>query len=287
MKRLLLLLVAASAITGQACKKPAETAAGSAPTVAAAAPPPAALPAPPTGPAGGPPAPPPGVPVRHPPPSRCRRRFPTCWPSVNGEAIERWEFENAVKRMESRAGGPVPPDRRDEVLRNVLDQLVAYHLLAQESRRRKIEVTQAEIDARMAQIRQSFPSEEAFTQGVAAQGLTVDQVKQQTRTGIEVAKVIEAEVGSEDCRHRRRRRDVLQDQYRALQAGRQRAREPYPDRGAGAGSARGESRGQSQGGGMLKQLKAGADFATWRKQSRRIRGAPRTAATSDFSRRVR
>src|SRR2546422_6316909 len=51
---------------------------------------------------------------------------------VNGEAIERWEFDNAVKRIEARAGAPVPPDKRDEVLRSVLDQLIAYHLLAQE-----------------------------------------------------------------------------------------------------------------------------------------------------------
>ena len=59
---------------------------------------------------------------------------------VNGETIERWEFDNAVKRIEARAGGPVPPDKRDEVLRGVLDQLVAYHLLAQESRARKMAV---------------------------------------------------------------------------------------------------------------------------------------------------
>ena len=35
------------------------------------------------------------------------------------------EFERAVKNLESQAGGPVPPDRRDAVYRQVLDQLVA------------------------------------------------------------------------------------------------------------------------------------------------------------------
>ena len=122
--------------------------------------------------------------------------IPNVLARVNGEAVERWEFENAVKRMEARAGGPVPPEKRDEVLRGVLDQLVAYHLLAQESRARKLDVTDAEVDSRLGQIRQSFPNEAAFTQGIAAQGLTVDQVKLQTRTSLQVAKIIDSEIGS-------------------------------------------------------------------------------------------
>jgi peptidyl-prolyl cis-trans isomerase C len=115
---------------------------------------------------------------------------------VNGEAIERWEFDNAVKRIEQRAGGPVPPEKRDEVLRGLLDQLVAYHLLAQESRARKIAVADTDIDARLADIKKSFPSEDAFKQGIAAQGLTPEHLRAQARTSLEVAKVIDAEVTS-------------------------------------------------------------------------------------------
>jgi peptidyl-prolyl cis-trans isomerase C len=115
---------------------------------------------------------------------------------VNGEAIERWEFDNAVKRIEARAGGPVPADKRDEVLRGVLDQLIAYHLLAQESRARKMDVADSDVEAQIGQIRGSFPTDQAFQQGMAAQGLTIDQVRQQTRNGMLVQKVIEAEVAS-------------------------------------------------------------------------------------------
>jgi len=115
---------------------------------------------------------------------------------VNGEAIERWEFDNAVKRIEARAGAPLPPEQRDEVLRNLLDQLIAYHLLAQESRARKIDVDDATVEAQLGQIRGSFPTDQAFQQGMAAQGLTLDQVRQQTRTNLLVQKVIEAEVAS-------------------------------------------------------------------------------------------
>jgi peptidyl-prolyl cis-trans isomerase C len=115
---------------------------------------------------------------------------------VNGEAIERWEFDNAVKRIEAQAGRPVPPDKRDEVLRNVLDQLIAFHLLAQESRARKMDVDDAAVEAQLGQIRGSFPTDQAFQQGIAAQGLTLDQVRQQTRTNLLVQKVIETEVAS-------------------------------------------------------------------------------------------
>jgi peptidyl-prolyl cis-trans isomerase C len=139
---------------------------------------------------------PPGVPGAPAIPKPMPPQIPEVLARVNGEKIERWEFDNAVKRVEARAGGPVPPDKRDEVLRGVLDQLVAYHLLAQESRARKLAVPDADVDARLAEIRKGFPTEEAFKQGIAAQGLTLEQLKSQAKTSLEVAKVIETEVNA-------------------------------------------------------------------------------------------
>jgi peptidyl-prolyl cis-trans isomerase C len=115
---------------------------------------------------------------------------------VNGEAIKKWEFDDAVRRIEARAGSPVPTEKRDEVLRGVLDQLVAYHLIAQESRSRKMGPTDADVDARIAQIKGSFPSEDAFQKGIQAQGLTVDEFRAQARLSLEVAKFLETEVAS-------------------------------------------------------------------------------------------
>jgi peptidyl-prolyl cis-trans isomerase C len=178
MKRnLALLLVAPLALWSVSCKK-------------ADAPPPKLAPATTAAPAGAPPGVPGAPPALKPMPAQ----IPDVLARVNGEKIERWEFDNAVKRMEARAGGPVPPDKRDEVLRGVLDQLVAYHLLAQESRARKLQIADSDVEARIVEIRKGFPTEEAFRQGIAAQGLTVDQLKEQAKTSLEVAKVIDAEV---------------------------------------------------------------------------------------------
>ncbi|PYQ72205.1 MAG: hypothetical protein DMG04_18300 [Acidobacteria bacterium] len=123
-------------------------------------------------------------------------QIPAVLARVNGEVIEKWEFDSAVKRIEARAGAPLPADKRDEVLRGVLDRLVAFHLLEQESRNRKIEVTDAEVDARIGDIRRSFPNEQAFAESMSAQGLTVDHVRQQSRAQLQVSKIIDAEIAS-------------------------------------------------------------------------------------------
>ena len=180
---LLSLLAAASIVCVTGCKK----AATPAPSTAVA---PVGTPAPGAAqPAAGQAAPgqPPAI---KPMPAQ----IPDVLARVNGEAIERWEFDNALKRMEARAGAPVPPEKRDEVLRGLLDQLVAFHLLAQESRSRKLPVPDSDVDARVGEIRKSFPDEQAFTQTMAAQGLSVDQVRTQARTSLEVSKVVDAEV---------------------------------------------------------------------------------------------
>jgi peptidyl-prolyl cis-trans isomerase C len=177
-----ILLLAPLALWSVSCKK-ADAPKPAAPPAAAAA---AAVPA----------NAPPGVPGAPPAIKPMPPQIPDVLARVNGEKIERWEFDNAVKRMEARAGGPVPPDKRDEVLRGVLDQLVAYHLLAQESRARKLPVPDTDVDARLAEIRKGFATEEAFKQGIAAQGLTLEQLKAQAKTSIEVAKVIDVEVNT-------------------------------------------------------------------------------------------
>jgi peptidyl-prolyl cis-trans isomerase C len=115
---------------------------------------------------------------------------------VNGENINKVEFEKALKNIEGRAGSPVPPDQRDRVYRGVLDQLIAYRLLTQETRSRKIEVPDADVDARIAQIQQQFPSEEVFKKTLAEQNMTVEQLREDARSDMRVAKMLEAEVST-------------------------------------------------------------------------------------------
>ena len=183
--RVLVALLIAAALTSVACKKPSPAgSAAPAPTGAAQSVPAAPVP-------GSNAAAPATV-----PPKPMPAQMPDVLARVNGEPVERWEFDNAVKRLEARAGGSIPAERRDEILRGVLDQLVAYHLLAQEARARKFTAADQDVDTRVAEIRKNFPDEGAFTQAIAAQGLTVDHLRAQTRTNLEVQKVIDAEVSA-------------------------------------------------------------------------------------------
>ena len=120
--------------------------------------------------------------------------LPAVLARINGEPVERWEMENGLKRLESRAGATVPAERRDEVLRGVLDQLIDFHVLAMESRARKLPVSDADVKTRLADIRKEFATEEVFKQGLALQGLTVEQLERQTRMTLEVTKLVDTAV---------------------------------------------------------------------------------------------
>lgn len=115
---------------------------------------------------------------------------------VDGESITRDELENAVRASERRAGSPVPPEQRDEVFRGVLEQLIGYRVLGLEAQQRAIAVPDDDLNTRLAELRQRFPTEEAFTQAVTAQGLTPDTLRSAIRSDLQVARMIAAEVDS-------------------------------------------------------------------------------------------
>ena len=115
---------------------------------------------------------------------------------VNGEAIAKTEFESAIKNVEGRAGGPVPAEQRDRVYRGVLDQLISYRLLMQETKSRKIDVPDTEVDARIAQIRQQFPSEDEFKKQLAQRSMTIEALREDAKSDMRVAKMLEAEVNA-------------------------------------------------------------------------------------------
>jgi len=118
-------------------------------------------------------------------------QLPDVLARVNGEAVNKTEFDRAVSALEARNGGPVPAPQRDRVLRQVLDQIVDYKLLIQEGRARKIEATDAEVDARMKEIQAQFPTEDAFKQMLTARKTTLEQVRSDIRQDITVEKLIE------------------------------------------------------------------------------------------------
>ncbi len=121
-------------------------------------------------------------------------QLPDVLARVNGTAINRPEFDRALKALEAQAGGPVPPDRRDAIYRQVLDQLVAFKLLSQEAQTRKIAVADTEVDGKVGEIRKQFPNEEAFTAALAQRQMTPDGLKNDIRQQLLAMKLVETDV---------------------------------------------------------------------------------------------
>ena len=123
-------------------------------------------------------------------------QLPDVLARVNGETITKADFEKAIKNIEARAGSPVPADQRDRVYRGILDQLIGYKLLEQETKTKKVVVPDADIDARLNQIRQQFPNEDAFKQALQQQNVTVEQLKSDARNDMAVEKLIGDAIGA-------------------------------------------------------------------------------------------
>ena len=161
------LILAAVAV---ACQKPASTPATSAAPAATAAKP-ATLPA---------------------------RPIPAVLPEViadcNGDKIPKAEFAGAVRSVEQRAGGPIPTEKRAEVYRGVLDDLVAYRLLKQEVKQRPLTVTDADVDARIAAFKQQMGTEANFKAALQAQQITEAKLREDARTDLLVSKLLDQEV---------------------------------------------------------------------------------------------
>jgi peptidyl-prolyl cis-trans isomerase C len=178
-RRLCALLLVAAALPGcQKAAQPGSTSASSAAPAAASSRAPAPV---------GPAAPPV---VRPPVPAV----LPDTCATVNGVKIGKTELESAIRSIEARNHAPVPVEKRDEVYRGVLDDLVSYTLLKQEAVQRHVVVADAEVEARLAELRKQFGNNVAFEKALTDQKMTVEKLRDNARTDLLVNKLLEQEV---------------------------------------------------------------------------------------------
>src|SRR5204863_1997140 len=103
------------------------------------------------------------------PPKPVPAQLPEVVARVNGDAITKAEFELALKNVEARAGQPIPAERRAEVVRGLLDDLVSLRLLKQEVQKQQLTVPDAELDGAMKQLRGQFPDQARFEAALKSQ----------------------------------------------------------------------------------------------------------------------
>lgn len=115
---------------------------------------------------------------------------------VNGEPITGNDVERGITELEARAGQPVPPGQRNQVVRDVLNQLIGYRLLLQETQERRTSVPEADVDARVAALRAQYPSEEAFAETLQLQEMTLEMLRTDARRSLQVDALLESEIGT-------------------------------------------------------------------------------------------
>jgi peptidyl-prolyl cis-trans isomerase C len=192
--------------------------------------------------------------------------LPAVMARVNGETISKTDFERAVEALEGRAGGPVPPDQRNQIFRDVLDQLVGYKLLSQEAAARKVTVTDTEVNTQIAQIQGQFPSEDVFKQMLTERKITLEQVRTDTRRDMIVAKMLEAEVEAKAAVKPEQVSDFYAKNPEQFTQG-ERVRASHilisaPRDGDAAAKAQARTRAEQ----VLQDVKAGKDFAALAKE---------------------
>jgi peptidyl-prolyl cis-trans isomerase C len=129
------------------------------------------------------------------PPKPMPAELPDVLARVNGQSVTKADFERLLKNLEANRG-PVPPDQRDRVLRGLLEQLITYNVLKQEAFTRKVTFPEAELDAKVEQMRKPFATDADFEKALTARNTTAAQLKNDARVDIQINKMMEAEVAT-------------------------------------------------------------------------------------------
>lgn len=191
--------------------------------------------------------------------------LPDVLAKVNGEAVTRKELEDYVRNLEGQAGGPIPADQRDRIYRGVLDQLVGYKLLLQEAKARKVVVADADVDARIAEVKKQFPSEDLFMQTLIDRKMTLEQIKADARRDLSIARLIEAEISQRVALKPGQAEDFYKNNPDRFTEP-ERVRASHILIAAENADAAAKAQAKTKAGQILKDLKAGKDFAALARQ---------------------
>jgi peptidyl-prolyl cis-trans isomerase C len=129
------------------------------------------------------------------PPKPMPAELPDVLARVNGEDIKKSDFDMLIRNIEL-SQGPIPAEKRDEVLRAALNQLVEYTLLQQEAKNRQLTVSDAEVNERIKAMQGQFPTEEAFTKALDARNMSIDRLRDDARVDMVISRMVEAEAAS-------------------------------------------------------------------------------------------
>lgn len=121
--------------------------------------------------------------------------FPAIVAAVNQSSISREELVSRVESIRAQMnlpGGALPLS----IYRSVLDELINIELLYQAAQQAGLAASDAEVDADLEDLKSRFPNPQAFEQELAAESMTVDQLKAILRKDLSVQKFVEQKLAS-------------------------------------------------------------------------------------------
>jgi foldase protein PrsA len=104
--------------------------------------------------------------------------------TVNGEKITQTELYNQMVKSEGAS---------------VLDRMITAKLVAQEAKKNNVTVTDADINAELAKVKESVGGEEQYKQALAANNLTEEQLKESIKIQLQATKILGKDIKVEDA----------------------------------------------------------------------------------------
>jgi peptidyl-prolyl cis-trans isomerase SurA len=118
--------------------------------------------------------------------------------TVNGHAIMRAELEKAYQNQLGDAQPQEKPseEQADSFRLQLLSQLISQEIIDQRAAKMNLTATPEEVDAKLAEMKAPFPTEEQFQQRVAERHTTVDEIKRDIRRSLTQTKLLNKEINS-------------------------------------------------------------------------------------------
>jgi len=116
--------------------------------------------------------------------------------AVNGEVITQEDLDKELSMSQQQFANQGQPNDEQlaEIKKNLFEGLISRKVLYQQSQKKGVEVDDATIDERLANMKKQFPKEEDFKGMLEKMHLTEDILKTQLREGMAIQKLIDLEV---------------------------------------------------------------------------------------------
>jgi peptidyl-prolyl cis-trans isomerase C len=116
---------------------------------------------------------------------------------VNGSVITKKDLERELSRTTEQLlqmGRPVSDDQLSEMKKRMLDNLIAYELLYQESKKKGVKVAAATVDEKINELKKQYPDEAQFKKMLSGSDLTEADLKSHMKRGIAIEQLVDKEI---------------------------------------------------------------------------------------------